>query len=133
MSFDASNAHAHYAAIKAKFHKAPTPLRVAPPKPKPPVHVPAPEHVLEAEITRLQTLMDGCRIPPRLRLLVLPMVEEAGIPWHELVSPSRKDYLKWPRRKIWAMLQKEGLSLPQIGKMFNRDHTTILHGINATR
>jgi chromosomal replication initiation ATPase DnaA len=61
------------------------------------------------------------------------MIEEHDIPWSMLVSPSRKEYLKGPRRKIWAMLQREGLSLPQIGKMFNRDHTTILHGINATR
>jgi hypothetical protein len=130
MGFDAANPQAHYAAIRAKFNKAPIPLRVVPPPPEP-VHVSAPDHILEAEISRLQVLMDGCRIPPRLRLLVLPMVEEFGIPWFDLVSPSRKEYLKGPRRKIWVMLQREGLSLPQIGKMFNRDHTTILHGINA--
>ena len=133
MGFDAANPQAHYAAIRAKFNKAPIPLRVVPP-PLEPEHTPAPDHVLEAEISRLQILMEGCRIPSRLRLLVLPMVEDCGIPWLDLVSSSRKDYLKWPRRKIWATLQREGrLSLPQIGKMFNRDHTTILHGINATR
>jgi hypothetical protein len=132
MLFDAGNPQAHYAAIKAKFNKAPIPLRVVPPPPEP-EHTPAPDHVLEAEISRLQVLMEGCRIPSRLRLLVLPMVEECDIPWSMLVSPSRMEYLKGPRRKIWAMLQREGLSLPQIGKMFNRDHTTILHGINATR
>lgn len=132
MLFDAGNPQAHYAAIKAKFNKAPIPLRVVPPPPEP-EHIPAPDHVLEAEISRLQVLMEGCRIPSRLRLLVLPMVEECDIPWSMLVSPSRMEYLKGPRRKIWAMLQREGLSLPQIGKMFNRDHTTILHGINATR
>lgn len=132
MLFDAGNPQAHYAAIKAKFNKAPIPLRVVPPPPEP-EHIPAPDHVLEAEISRLQVLMEGCRIPSRLRLLVLPMVEECGIPWSMLVSPSRMEYLKGPRRKIWVMLQREGLSLPQIGKMFNRDHTTILHGINATR
>jgi len=132
MLFDAENPQAHYAAIKAKFNKASIPLRVVPPPPEP-VHTPAPDHVLEAEISRLQVLMEGCRIPSRLRMLVLPMVEDCGIPWAMLVSPSRMEYLKGPRRKIWVMLQREGLSLPQIGKMFNRDHTTILHGINATR
>lgn len=132
MGFDAANPQAHYAAIRAKFNKAPIPLRVVPPPPEP-EHTPAPDHVLEAEISRLQILMEGCRIPSRLRLLVLPMIEEHDIPWSMLVSPSRMEYLKGPRRKIWAMLQREGLSLPQIGKMFNRDHTTILHGINATR
>ena len=132
MLFDAGNPQAHYAAIKAKFNKVPIPLRVVPPPPEP-EHTPAPDHVLEAEISRLQVLMEGCRIPSRLRLLVLPMVEECDIPWSMLVSPSRMEYLKGPRRKIWVMLQREGLSLPQIGKMFNRDHTTILHGINATR
>ena len=132
MGFDAANPQAHYAAIRAKFNKAPIPLRVVPPLPEP-EHIPAPDHVLEDEISRLQVLMEGCRIPSRLRLLVLPMVEDCDIPWLDLVSPSRKEYLKGPRRKIWAMLQREGLSLPQIGKMFNRDHTTILHGINATR
>jgi hypothetical protein len=132
MLFDASNPQAHYAAIKAKFNKAPIPLRVVPPLPEP-EHIPAPDHILEAEINRLQVLMEGCRIPSRLRLLVLPMVEDCDIPWRDLISSSRKEYLKGPRRKIWAMLQREGLSLPQIGKMFNRDHTTILHGINATR
>lgn len=132
MGFDAANPQAHYAAIRAKFNNAPIPLRVVPP-PSEPEYIPAPDHVLEAEISRLQILMEGCRIPSRLRLLVLPMVEDCGIPWSMLVSPSRMEYLKGPRRKIWAMLQREGLSLPQIGKMFNRDHTTILHGINATR
>lgn len=132
MQFDPANPQAHYAAIKAKFNKpVPNMMRVQRPAapPPPPVKVPTPDHVLEAEINRLRKLMDGCRIPARLKLLVLPMVEEFDIPWAVLVSPSREGHLLKPRRKIWHMLRNEGLSLPQIGKMFNRDHTTIMHGL----
>jgi chromosomal replication initiation ATPase DnaA len=33
------------------------------------------------------------------------------------------------RFEMYYVLQKDGLSLSQIGAVFNRDHSTILHGI----
>ena len=142
MQFDPANPQAHYAAIKAKFNKPSSGVvmkvqRNAAPPPVKQEYQPRPDDVLDAEILRLKKLMEGCRIPARLRLLVLPLVEECNIPWKVLVSPSREKYLKDARPKIWTALRDDGLSYPQIGKMFNRDHTSIMYGIreyeNASR
>jgi len=85
---------------------------------------------IDMRIKRTSVLLEGCNMSRRLKLIVLPVLEEYDIPWEVLVSPSRKHNLKAPRREIWNLLREDGLSFPQIAKLFNRDHTTIIHGVN---
>lgn len=84
---------------------------------------------LDVLIKRTMVLLDGCTISRRLKLIILPVLQEYDTPWKDLVSPSKANVLKNPRRQIWALLRDEGMSLPQIGRLFNRDHTTVLHGL----
>jgi len=49
----------------------------------------------------------------------------------ELRGPGRSHCYSEARRVIWSELKRRGYSLPQIGKFFGRDHTSILHGLKA--
>ena len=49
----------------------------------------------------------------------------------EVMGRSRERIVADARHEIWYFMKKlGGLSYPQIGKMFNRDHTTIMNGVN---
>jgi chromosomal replication initiation ATPase DnaA len=49
-----------------------------------------------------------------------------------LKSPARYRVLAWPRQEAMARMYSEtSASLPRIGRFFDRDHTTVLHGIRA--
>jgi chromosomal replication initiation ATPase DnaA len=48
----------------------------------------------------------------------------------DLVGDSRKRAVAWPRQAIMAELYETGrYSLPAIGRLFNRDHSTVMHGV----
>lgn len=98
-------------------------------KSEPAPYVPRPDEILEQEIARSFELLEGCAIPRRLKMLILPILQEYDIPWSVLAGASRKADLLEPRRKIWTELNNEGISSAQIGRWFNRDHTTILYGL----
>lgn len=46
-----------------------------------------------------------------------------------LTTSSRKRELTYKRAYLFNVLKSEGLSLTEIGKIFNRDHATIINGI----
>ena len=53
-----------------------------------------------------------------------------GIPRRDLLSPLRSRYITYPRFEAMYLMRRYcGKSYPQIGKMMNRDHTTVLSGI----
>ena len=47
----------------------------------------------------------------------------------ELRGPDRTRNFQEPRRIIWCELKDRGYSLPQIGRFFGRDHSSIYHGV----
>lgn len=49
----------------------------------------------------------------------------------DLKGPCRSRTLVRVRREIWAMLRQRGWSLCRIGTEFNRDHSTVLHGLRS--
>jgi hypothetical protein len=51
----------------------------------------------------------------------------------ELKSADRTARIAWPRQEAMLAMQEEGFSLPQIGRFFKRDHTTVLHGVRAAK
>ena len=54
--------------------------------------------------------------------------EETGITVAEFKSDARFRKIAWPRQyAMWRMVQENRWSLPQIGRFFNRDHTTVIH------
>lgn len=53
-----------------------------------------------------------------------------GIAEHEMVGVRRTRQLANARQQlIWEIHDRFGMSLPQLGRMFNRDHSTVLHAI----
>ena len=52
-----------------------------------------------------------------------------GVSVKELMSKRRTERIAHARFLIWFIAQREGMSLMQIARAFDRDHTTILHGI----
>ena len=55
-----------------------------------------------------------------------------GITRHQARSKSRTRDLAHPRQAAMLWLRNNtNLSLPEIGRLFDRDHTTVLHGIRA--
>lgn len=73
------------------------------------------------------------RAAARLRISIRDMIRQAsdqtGIPMDELMGPSHRAELCRIRELIYAAARRQGYSLPQIGRVFRRDHTTILSGL----
>ena len=65
--------------------------------------------------------------------VVTKVAIENGVTLAGLLSPKRDRRLAHPRQDAYRILNKEmGLSLSHIGTIFDRDHTTIMHGVKAS-
>jgi hypothetical protein len=56
--------------------------------------------------------------------MIKELIEE-----HGLNTPSRKESLVYKRFIFWNYLRKMGMTLDDIGKLFNRLHSSIIYGI----
>jgi len=66
--------------------------------------------------------------------IVARRAADNGIPVHVLKGPQQPKRWSRVRHDIYRELYDTGLyTLPQIGRLFNRHHTTILHGIRRSR
>ena len=59
------------------------------------------------------------------------LVDFPGITWEEIKGVRRERRLIEPRHRCMAAIyeQRQDFSLPAIGRIFERDHTTVLHAI----
>lgn len=64
-----------------------------------------------------------------VRGFVKDVAREFGLTIDTLIGRSLEPKICRVRQIIWYRAHAEGYSLPQIGKVFGRDHTTIMHGI----
>lgn len=74
------------------------------------------------------------KIPEKRRLfsgdILADVASRHAIETRDLKGPSRERRYSWPRQEAMCLIrQHTRLSLPQIGDVLGRDHTTILHGI----
>jgi chromosomal replication initiation ATPase DnaA len=65
----------------------------------------------------------------RMFVMAAEIASVYGLTVEDFKSPCRKRGVVWPRQEFMLAAQREGFSLPQIGRFLNRDHTTILWGI----
>jgi hypothetical protein len=56
---------------------------------------------------------------------------KALIKARSLNTKSRRQIKVYTRFVLYNLLREEGYSFPEIGRMFNRDHSSILHGLKA--
>jgi len=55
---------------------------------------------------------------------------ENGVTVHSILSPSRFQYVVGPRWEAMRRMRDElDMTLETIGKMVNRDHSTVVHGL----
>ena len=62
-----------------------------------------------------------------LHALVEDAAREAGVTVAQMLGPQRNRSIAWARQRAMAKAFRAGFSAPQIGRAFNRDHTTVLY------
>lgn len=67
----------------------------------------------------------------RVDAIVRAVSEATGISRIAIYSQSRRREIAHARQIVMHEAHKQGLSVNQIARALNRDHTTILHGIRA--
>ena len=78
-------------------------------------------------------------IPPRAAAILAQVAANWHVSTSDLLGRDRRRFAVRPRQEAWARLyalrtgrtSDATYSLPQIGGWFDRDHTTVLHGIRA--
>ena len=53
-----------------------------------------------------------------------------GIPFEEIMGRSRKAEVVMARQVWWWFLRDLSFGYSEIGRMFGRDHSTVIHGVN---
>lgn len=72
--------------------------------------------------------------PPVMPRIAREVAEEFGLTLDDLVGPTVNKYLTAARREAWSRIYAtKRFSTPQIGRFFNRDHSTIVHGLQRHR
>lgn len=68
----------------------------------------------------------------RSKMLVRDVAHEYGLTYQDLVGCGRSKPFILPRRiAMWRLRHERGLSFPQIGKIFNRDHSTCVYAVQV--
>lgn len=69
-----------------------------------------------------------------VRNIVCRVAREAGVTPDDIYGDSRKAHIARARAAAMHLSRKRlGYSYPKLGKIFNRDHTTIIHAINRVQ
>lgn len=66
---------------------------------------------------------------PRVRDIASAAARSLNVTPEEFMSPTRRRRLAWARFIVWKKAHEAGRSYPEIGREFNRHHTTIMQGI----
>lgn len=67
---------------------------------------------------------------PTMREIVREVCQRRRLKASEVLSRSKADSLVWARFEAMYLIYQTGkFSLPQIGRAFGRDHSTVLNGI----
>ena len=66
-----------------------------------------------------------------LACLIRIVANRAGITEADILGQSRLRKITEHRQFVMYLAHKRGMSLPQIGRIMGRHHTTVLHGVRA--
>ena len=61
------------------------------------------------------------------------MMDRSGYSRADLVGKCRIRRLAWCRQELMAVLELHDLSLPAIGNLLNRDHSTVIHAVRTVQ
>ena len=73
-----------------------------------------------------------------LEFLTKSFLKERSVTLEEIFGPGRTKRVAEARREVWIWMRSKSMSFPEIGKLFNRDHTTVLktlerHGLKVPK
>lgn len=69
---------------------------------------------------------------PTMKEIAILVAERHGVTLEDLRGPSRRLRASRPRQEAMALIMaQKRYSYPQVGRFFNRDHTTVIHGERA--
>ena len=68
----------------------------------------------------------------KIHVAISYIAEPHGYTVEDIIGPSRLKHLVSVRRLCVLMLRDRGYSTPEIGRLMNRCHTTIIHALNKT-
>lgn len=81
------------------------------------------------EWDRYDQMMAQERLPPWKRI-TLEVCRKREVTLNDILSPRRAVHLVHARHEIWwRLINEHRFSYMQVAKRFNRDHTTVLHGV----
>ena len=95
--------------------------------------------VLRGQIEVLQAQLDSvtevyARGPlSRLMRIARAIATVEMVTVEDLRGPSRDRPIAWARQEFMVAARDDGHSLPEIAAFLNRDHTTVMHGIEAAK
>jgi hypothetical protein len=131
---------AHYRAVRERLGdvKKPKVVNIAPPViEKPKQQLPPPPENIQVVYQKetpnpfieiSDEVKEALKWPPRDA--ILEMLEGTGVTLAQLKSRSREQKLVDLRHHAcWILRTRFNWSMPKIGRFFNRDHTTALHGV----
>ena len=129
---DATELKAHYAQIKSKFREPMPPKKVY----MTPIVEEPPNKVLPPVPAISQHLLDQYHLPfvnsskSRMTAVIRETAEKHGLTEKELMAATRKvNVVKARQEAIYRIRHEVQKSMSEIGRFFNKDHTTILHAL----
>ena len=121
----------HYAAVRARLNNAP------PPKPNAPM---PPRRMYLLPKVRVKPKVEyGCPInllsPPAAMTIVRLVALRSGVPVDDIVGPRKTNIIVAARFEAIRLVKSHcpHLSYPAIGRIFHRDHTSILFALGKLR
>jgi chromosomal replication initiation ATPase DnaA len=66
-------------------------------------------------------------------MIIAQVCDRHGVAVDEVMGRSRYKRICLARKEAYAMLREEKLSFPTIARMFGRDHTTVVDGVQRHR
>lgn len=69
----------------------------------------------------------------RLLLAVSEIADRHEVELHEVLGLTRRRNVVNARHEAMSALHDQGMTYPQIGRFFGRDHTTVMHGVKRWR
>lgn len=70
-------------------------------------------------------------VPVEMAEIVQEVANETGVPWAKIMSRSNIRPHARARQLVMFVARRHGMSLIEIGRFLQRDHTSVLHGIRA--
>jgi hypothetical protein len=121
---------ANAAAVRQRLFNAPkrieAPVQVIEPEPVEPEPLPTIAKPIVRDVLSLSS------VPPamRWRRIVDQVAKKHGVSFTVMKGDNRRKDVTLARFEVCARLYDEtGMSLPQIGRMLNKDHSTVFHAI----